>query len=263
MSLTYVPQWTILKIISHVLILYFWSWDCHALLLSWMLTSPKYLHACHSSLQWLVPVSHPRIAPFVSCFFPAISLPSGHTLDFSQVETIYLCIKAFSPQPPSLEVSWVLNINFLETFHMSTHFWTIPMYLPLKSTSILFIFDSHRPHLLLRHMDLSTFTTVFGLLVLVVCCPPKEQEFVFNICLCTYLYQTECLTYVHTKKYNFKNRSNLICFLQFVGFLFLFLLTCSGQSFRTLLRRNEKGEYVWVVPNSKGNFPGFHFWKWI
>lgn len=172
-------------------------------------------------------------------FFPAISLPSGHTLDFSQVETIYLCIKAFSPQPPSLEVSLSSQYQFLGNLSNVNSFLNYPYVSSFK----VYINTLHF-WLLLRHMDLSTFTTVFGLLVLVVCCPPKEQEFIFNICLCTYLYQTECLTYMHTKKYNFKNRSNLIRFLQFVGFLFLFLLTCSGQSFRTLLRRNEKGEWI-------------------
>lgn len=148
--------------------------------------------ACHDSPQWLDPISHPPIVSFILCSFPAIFLPSGRTLDFSQVK-IYLYAQKLSHLNPLLWKSlWVLNLNLLETFQMSTHFWTIPAYPPFKACKntphfwlpqTLYATETHRP--------LHSLTTVLDLLILPVCCLAKQQKFVFNACICAYLNQRE------------------------------------------------------------------------
>lgn len=150
------------------------------------------MHACHDSPRWLDPISHPPIVSFIPCSFPAISLPSGHILDFSQVK-IYLYPQKSSQLNLLLWKSlWVPNLNLLETFQMSTHFWTIPAYplfkvcmntLHFRLWQTLYATEMHRP--------LHSLAAVLDLLILTVCCLPKQQKFVFNACLCAYLNQRE------------------------------------------------------------------------
>lgn len=150
------------------------------------------MHVCLDSPQWLDPISHPPTVSFILCSFPAIFLPSGHILDFSQVK-IYIYAQKLSHLNLLLWNSlWVLNLNLLETFQMSTHFWTIPVYPPFKACmntphfwlpQTVYATETHRPF--------HSLTTALDLLILPVCCLPKQQKFVFNACICAYLNQRE------------------------------------------------------------------------
>lgn len=147
------------------------------------------MHAWHTSPQWLVSVFLPPI--HCSLLFPHNSQTSGHMLDYSQLENISLCSKAFLPGDPFPWSLFVFSIStYWKPFQMSNHFWTIPMYLLIKSKSIfLFLFDPHKSHILTRHRVLSTINFSFGLGGFSFVLFPKRAKISFNAYICMYLYQ--------------------------------------------------------------------------